>query len=186
MVKCYTKSMAKDLVIFDGSNFYHGSKNLSPETHLINFDYACLAEMITGSKNFKIEYCVGEIRQEKNNPKSKILYAQQQSLFYNLEKQKIKVKKGYMLKRNDEYDEKGVDVQIAIDIVRGAIRNEYGKCFVISSDTDIIPAILDAKAEGKQIVYVGFENFISWAMKANCNRTILISKKMIQKCSRRK
>ena len=178
--------MKKDLVIFDGSNFYHGSKNLSPETHLTNFDYNCLVETITGSKDFKIEYCVGEIRQERNNPRSKVLYAQQQSLFYNLEKQKIKVKKGFMLKRNDEYDEKGVDVQIAIDIVKGAIKNEYDKCFVISSDTDILPAILDAKVEGKQIIYVGFENFISRAMKANCSKTILITKKTIQSCSKRK
>ncbi len=145
--------MARDLVIFDGSNFYHGSKNLSPETHLTNFDYTRLVEIITCSKNFRIEYCVGEIRQEKNNSRSKALYAQQQSLFYNLEKKKIKVKKGYMLKRNNEYDEKGVDVQIAIDIVRGAIKNEYGKCFVIASDTDSLPAILDAKMESKQIIY---------------------------------
>lgn len=185
MVRCYTKSMTPDLVIFDGSNFYHGSKNLSPETHLTNFDYPYLVEIITGSKNFRIEYCVGEIRQERNNPRSKVLYAQQQSLFYNLEKQKIKVKKGYMLKKNDEYDEKGVDVQIAVDIVRGAIKKEYGKCFVISSDTDILPAILDAKTEGKQIIYVGFENFISRAMKANCGKTILITKKMILQCAKK-
>ena len=53
MAECYTKLMAKDLVIFDGSNFYHGSKNLSSETHLTNFDYIRLVEIITGSKNFK-------------------------------------------------------------------------------------------------------------------------------------
>lgn len=176
--------MTKSLVIFDGGNFYHCAKNLSPETHLTKFNYLKLAEIIVGSKYYNIEYCVGEVRREKGNLKSEELYSQQQALFYNLEQQKIKIKKGYILKYGKEYFEKGVDVQIAIDIVRGAIKREYSKCFIISSDTDIIPAILDARKASKEIIYVGFENFISWAMKANCNRTVLITKKMFRLCSK--
>lgn len=110
------------------------------------------------------------------------MYANQQALFYTLEKQKIIIKKGYMLKDKFDYHEKGVDVRIAVDILRGAIKNEYHRCFIISSDTDLIPAILDAKKEGKKIVYVGFENFKSNALKANCTKTVLITKKMLQDC----
>lgn len=177
--------MKKNLVIFDGSNFYHGAKRLSPKTHLTNFDYGKLAQIITGSKNNRIEYCVGEIRQEKYNKKSFRLYANQQSLFYNLEKQEIEIKKGYMLHHGFSYHEKGVDVRIAIDILHGAVKNEYDKCFIISSDTDIIPAILDAKAEKKIIIYVGFESSVSHAMKANCSKTFLVTKKMIKECAKR-
>lgn len=175
--------MKKNLVIFDGSNFYHGVKRISPETHLTNFDYKKLVKMITASNKSTIEYCVGEIRQNPRDKKSIKLYANQQALFYKLEKQNIEIKKGYMLKNDGVFHEKGVDVRIAIDIVKGALKNEFDRCFVISSDTDIIPAILEAKADGKEIVYVGFGNFVSRALKVNCSRTILITKQIIRGCS---
>lgn len=174
--------MKKDLIIFDGSNFYHGAKRLLPEIHLTNYNYRKLAEAIAKNKNNHIEYCVGEIKQEKRNPKSRQLYAAQQKLFYNLEKQKIEIKKGYMLKNKDSYQEKGVDVRIALDILRGALKNEYRSCFLICSDTDIIPAIADARKEGKKIIYVAFANFVSRALQANCTKTIFITKTMIETC----
>ena len=184
-VLMYNLSMKKNLVIFDGSNFYHGAKRLSPRIHLTDFNYANLIEIITGNKNNKIEYCVGEIRQKRSNDKSVRLYANQQSLFYNLEKQGIEIKKGYMLRDKFIYHEKGVDVQIALDILRGALKDEYDVCYLISSDTDLLPAIAEARTEKKKIIYVGFENFISRAMRANCSEMILVTRKMIRDCGRR-
>jgi len=175
--------MEKDLVIFDGSNFYHGARRLSPRTHLTDFSYRALAEEIAGSKNIEIEYCVGEIVQKKHHDKSFKLYANQQALFYNLEKQSIAIKKGFMLYSKLSFHEKGVDVQIALDISIGAIKNKYRKCYIISSDTDILPAILEARAEGKKIIYVGFDKTISRMMKANCSKMICIKKEMIKKFS---
>jgi uncharacterized protein (TIGR00288 family) len=90
-----------------------------------------------------------------------------------------------MLHHGPSYHEKGVDVRIAIDILHGAVKNKYDECYLISSDTDIIPAIIDAKAEKKNIIYIGFEGAISHAMKANCSKTILITKKMIKECAKR-
>lgn len=175
--------MKKNLVIFDGSNFYHGVKRLSPKTHLINFDYKKLVNILTNSNKNSVEYCVGEIRQDPKDKKSVKLYANQQALFYQLEKQSIEIKKGYMLKNDGVFREKGVDVRIAIDIVRGALKNEFDRCFVISSDTDIIPAIFEAKSDGKEIIYVGFSNFVSRALKVNCSKTIIVTKQMILNCS---
>lgn len=176
--------MKKILVIFDGSNFYHGVKRLSKNTHLSNFNYRKLSQNVTGSKDVKIEYCVGEIKQNHRSSKTRRLYAGQQALFYHLEKQGIKIQKGYMLKDGSTYHEKGVDVRIAIDILHGALKNTYDICYIISSDTDIIPAILDAKTEKKQVVYIGFKGFISRAMEANCSRTIILDDKFIKECSR--
>lgn len=181
----YNLDMKKNLVIFDGSNFYHGAKRLSPRTHLTDFNYKKLVEIITGDNNNKIKYCVGEIRQKRSNDKSVKLYANQQSLFYGLEKQGIEIKRGYMLRDKLTYHEKGVDVQIAIDILRGALKNEYDVCYLISSDTDLLPAIAEAKIEKKKIIYVGFENFISRAMKENCSEMVLITRKMIRDCGRK-
>lgn len=106
-------------------------------------------------------------------------------MFLNLRKQGIELKLGYLLLSDGSYHEKGVDVQIAVDIVRGAIKNKYNKCYLISSDTDLLPAIKTAREEGKEIIYVGFENFISRALLNNCSSSILIKKKDIQRFSKK-
>jgi len=172
-------------VIFDGSNFYHKSKRLAPEVHLTYFNYRKLAEIITGSKdNLDIEYCVGEIKRERNNSKSRAMYNGQMALFSTLGLQSIAINKGFMMKHNDIYSEKGVDVKIATDILRGAFLDEYDECYIISSDTDIIPAIRCAiDIKNKTIVYVGFENFISKALDAHCSRTVILKKEHLTSCA---
>lgn len=172
--------MNRMLVIIDGSNFYHGSKNLCPEVHLTDFKYREFVEGLVGIKNPRILYCVGEIKKERNNGKSERMYAQQQSLFYNLEQQRIEIYKGFMLKSDGKYHEKGVDVKMAVEITAGALKDEYDKCFLISSDTDIIPAILEAKEVKKKIIYVGFERKLSRAMVRNCWEVVEIKRKMIK------
>ena len=172
--------MNKVLVIIDGSNFYHGSKKLCPEVHLTNFEYRKFVEELIGIKDPRVLYCVGEIKREQGNKKAEGMYAQQQSLFYNLEKQGIEIYKGFMLKSDGKYHEKGVDVKMAVEITAGALKNEYNVCYLISSDTDIIPAILEAKVAKKKIIYVGFEGKLSRAMVRNCAGVVEIKRKMIR------
>ena len=176
--------MKKILVQFDGSNFYNKVKRIDPNIHLTEFDYIGLAKSITKGEPDKTTYYVGEIRQYEGNKKSEILYAGQQKLFTHLRNQNIEIKLGYLLLSDGKYHEKGVDVQIAVDLVRGAIKNEYDVCYLISSDTDLLPAIYTAKEEGKEIIYVGFENFISRALSKNCSSYLILKKDRIAKFSR--
>lgn len=174
------------LIQFDGSNFYRKVKQLSKDIHLTNFDYVGLARsLVTESvqQETQIVYYVGEIRQYNNQPKSKQLFSGQQKLFRHLKEQGILVKLGYLLLSDGVFHEKGVDVQIAVDIVRGALRDDYDVCYLLSSDTDLLPAILTAKEEGKKIVYVGFENFMSRALMKNCSSSIILKKESIKNFS---
>jgi len=172
----------KNLVIIDGSNFYHKAKKLAPSIHLTNYNYKKLVETITGSTENDIEYCVGEIKVHPNSDaKNQYLYSGQQALFHTLQQQGIVVKKGFMLKNQGIYHEKGVDVRIATDIVRGALKNEYGTCYIITSDSDILPAVETAIEAGKKIVYVAFERtVVSKALAINCSETFFITKSMIE------
>lgn len=145
-----------------------------------------LVKSITKTVPSKVVYYTGEIRQFEGNKKSESLYAGQQKLFTHLRNQNIEVKLGYLLMSAGKFHEKGVDVQIAVDIVRGAIKNEYDTCYLISSDTDLLPAIQTAKDEKKKIVYVGFESFISKALSKNCSSYIILKKNYILKFSRSK
>lgn len=173
--------MKRILVQFDGSNFYKKVKTSTPSVHLTNYQYRDLAQSIVKRKCDQIYYYVGEIRKYPNNKKSETLYANQQSLFLNLRKQNIEIKLGYLLFANGAYHEKGVDVHIAADMIFGAIKNLYDVCYLISSDTDLLPAIQIAREEGKKVVYVGFDKFISQALSKNCTSCIILNKYQIEK-----
>lgn len=177
--------MKKILVQFDGSNFYNKVKRAYSDVHLTNYDYAGLAQELSKGQSCQIIYYVGEIKKYPGNKKSQTLYSGQQSLFLHLRKQDIEIKLGYLLMSDGKFREKGVDVQIAVDIVRGAIKNEYDICYLISSDTDLLPAIQTAKDEKKKIVYVGFENFISRALSKNCSSYIILKKDQILRYSKK-
>jgi uncharacterized LabA/DUF88 family protein len=58
---------------------------------------------------------------------------------------------GYLLK-----DRKGVDVNIAIDLLVAAYENLCERLYLVSSDTDLIPAIAKAQEKGITVVYVHF------------------------------
>ncbi|MFH1295482.1 MAG: NYN domain-containing protein [bacterium] len=167
------------LVLIDGSNFYNKVKKSLPEVHLSNYDYSGLVKSIISEKSVKIIYYVGEVKKYPDNKKSETLYANQQSLFSHLRKQCIEIKLGYLLISNGKFHEKGVDVQMAVDMVRGAIKDEFDLCYLISSDTDLLPAIQTAKEEKKKVIYVGFENFISRALSKNCSSYLILSKEQI-------
>ncbi|MEK6848211.1 MAG: NYN domain-containing protein [Nanoarchaeota archaeon] len=176
----------KSLVQFDGSNFYNKVKKILPQVHLTNFDYHGLAKLLVKGDELHVVYYFGEIRQYEGNKKSEMLYSNQQKLCTHLRNQNIEIKLGSLLMSDGKFHEKGVDVQIAVDIVRGSIKNEYDKFYLISSDTDLLPAIQTTKDENKEIIYVGFENFISRALQKNCSSYVILKKDQILKLAKSK
>jgi uncharacterized LabA/DUF88 family protein len=163
------------LIQFDGSNFYNKVKRLDHDIHLSNFNYKKLCKSITKQTSFEAIYYVGEIKYSPNSQQALKLYKGQQSLLYTLQTQNIQIKLGYLLYNNGRFQEKGVDVQIAVDLVDKAANDEYDICYLISSDTDLIPAIKAAQKRGKKVVYVAFEKQISFALERICDSTLLIN-----------
>ena len=102
------------------------------------------------------------------------MHANQQKLFAHLRKHKVKYSLGYLLKSDGKYHEKGVDVNIAVDMLVATYENICDHIILISSDTDLLPAILKAKQKGKTVEYVGFSHQASLAMIANCSEPTLL------------
>jgi len=70
----------------------------------------------------------------------------------------------------------------SFSIVLYLLNFEFIKIFyLVSSDTDLLPAIEITKEEKKKVVYVGFENFISHALINNCSSYKILSLKDIKK-----
>lgn len=82
----------------------------------------------------------------------------------------------YLLKSDGIYHEKGVDVQIAIDIVIAAHEDICDRIILVSSDTDLTPAIKKAQQKGKIVEYIGFSHMPSVAIVSCCKESRLIAK----------
>jgi uncharacterized protein (TIGR00288 family) len=167
----------KSIIIFDGSNFYHKLKELKL-TKTSSFNYLKFSHFI--SKNTQLTqlyYCVGKIRAKQNDKKARKMMAKQQAFVTGLQKQGFVIQFGYLLQSNNKFHEKGVDVQMAVNLLKGAFKNQYDLAFLVSSDSDLIPAINEIKQLGKKVCYIGFEHQPSFALLKSCSQSRLLTKK---------
>jgi uncharacterized LabA/DUF88 family protein len=178
----------KVAVFIDGSNFYFKLRTLIPQKmDMIHYRIRSLVQgMLDGDEQISyIGYYVGVVRNTgtgKDSPKVQDLIKSQQQLFEELRKQKIEVVRGYLLEYDGKFFEKGVDVRLATDIVTMAYEKLYDEAFIVSSDTDLIPAIVKAQSYNRrQIVHVGFEHQPSLALIRFSNRSRLITRKQAER-----
>ena len=161
-------------ILVDGSNFYHYIKELGL-TNQLSFDYQAFARSLSRDRQLvSATYYVGKVR-EDGSARSRRLMANQQRLTARLTQAGWQLGYGHLLK-TDRYHEKGVDVLMAVDLLRGAYKNDYDTALLVSSDTDLIPAILEIRQAGKQLEYVGFSHRPSYGMIKNSDIRDLLKK----------
>lgn len=167
----------KIAVFIDGSNFYRKLKELNI-VNTSNFDFKSFILKLTNNiEPSYIGYYVGQIRKERGNSKSEILYSKQQKLFSHLELNcpGIKIVRGHIQNYNGVYKEKGVDVRLALDLYKLAIDKIYERALLLSSDSDLVPAVKMVQTNDKIMVeYIGFSHNSSIALFKEC-----ISKRLL-------
>ena len=176
--------MERISIYIDGGNFYHlVVKKLGIEENNFNFD-AFANFLIDGravSESCKYFY-KGSVPEKEGNSHSKELMSQQTKLFTNLKKSGWEINTSKLRTRVEELvvdsrvfeykklkkigletihtermREKGIDVKIATDLLVGAFDNKYDIAIVVSSDSDLVPAIDWVRNRmKKKIEYVGF------------------------------
>lgn len=104
------------------------------------------------------------------------MHAHQQKLLAHLKKHNFEYSLGYLLKPDRRFHEKGVDVNIAVDILVSAYEDLCDRIILVSSDTDLLPAIKKPKEKGKIIEYIGFSHQPSLAMIASCSESRLLGR----------
>ncbi len=163
------------MVFIDGSNFYFKLKDLNLH-YLLGFDFSRFAKMLCGNNEIvKVTYYVGAVRTD-GTKKTQVLFNSQRKLFSHLRKNKVRYSLGYLLKSGGKFHEKGVDVNIAVDILVAAYDNQCDHIILVSSDTDLLPAIKKAREKGKTVEYIGFSHQPSLAMVDNCSESRLLKK----------
>lgn len=164
--------MKKSFIFIDGNNLYHRIKSVADyllresgqKYGTVDFDYKGFCNSFKGETDLQeIRYYVGQVKrlnngENKDIQKSEQMYAAQQRLAGYLQKENIFIKYGKLLREPNPsgiYHEKGVDVQIAVEMIRFARQNKYDVVYLVSSDSDLIPAVKEVKSLQKEVVYVG-------------------------------
>jgi hypothetical protein len=127
-------------------------------------------------------YYVGTVRENEHDVRSRVAMSHQTALFARLKKSHWQIKTSKLRRRVEEIiidervshyqemrklgiksitverqREKGIDVKLATDLIVGAVDNLYDTAIVVSSDSDLVPAIDWTRGKfKKKIEYVGF------------------------------
>jgi len=174
-------------VYIDGSNFYNYLKDKQ-----INFprgkkfDFNAFVKFLVGDREcVSKRYYTGVFRNLDGSRKSQQLVKGQQKFFSQIEKDNFTIKRGRIMKMGKDYKEKGTDVKIAADLIIGAVDNIYDTAILVSSDTDLIPAIKYLKYKKKKLEYIGFSHNPSFGMQKHADLSILLTSKDIEKFKER-
>ncbi len=154
-------------IYIDGSNFYHYLKDKEIGSKKGDkFDFCKFIDYLVGDREcISKRYYTGIFRNIDGTTRSQELVRGQQKFLSKIENDGFKLKGGKILYDGGRPREKGTDVKIAVDLIIGAVDNIYDTAIVVSSDTDLIPAIKYAKYKEKKIEYVGFSHAPSFGMQ---------------------
>lgn len=178
--------MKKAFVFIDGNNFYFKLKELTSRLDskfsLLNFNFKAFSEWLVKPNELReIRYYLGVISRRKNDNKSEELYANQQRLFRKLQKQNIIITLSQLIRHPDKtYHEKGVDVRLAVEMIRFAREDKYDQAYLVSSDTDLVAAVEEAQRFGKTVQYVGIPKGQSFGLSKVADDVRLLRPEEIQ------
>ncbi len=171
-------------VYIDGSNFYHYLKNKQIGFHKGGFfDFEEFVSYLVGAGRECVSkrYYTGIFRNIDNSDKSISLVSGQQKFLAKLENAGFIIKRGNIMYDAGKPREKGTDVKIAVDLIVGAVDDEYDTAILISSDTDLIPALKYIRYKNKRIEYVGFSHAPSFGIQKNVDFSRLFLPEEIHK-----
>lgn len=174
----------KVAVYIDGSNFYGYLKDKEINfPHGIKFDFKRFVDFLVNEKRELVSkrYYTGVFSNVDGSEKSRNLVHGQQKFFTNMKNDGFAIKRGRIMPIGNTYKEKGTDVKIAVDLIVGAIDDMYDSAVLVSSDTDLIPAIRYVKYKKKKIEYVGFAHAPSLGIQKYANLSRLLLPEDIEK-----
>lgn len=168
-------------IFIDGSNLYHA---LLKNFGRADIDFFAFANFLAGTNSLAKVYYYNSPLNQKEKPEE---YRRQQKFFASLSKiPKFEINLGRLEKRpKGQPVEKGVDVKLAVDMLRLAYSNAYEIAILVSGDADFVLAIKAAQDFGKETINVAFPKTKSFHLNQVCKKTILIRKETAEKLFRK-
>jgi uncharacterized LabA/DUF88 family protein len=146
-----TQVMGRGLVLIDNGYL---SAILRDEFGSARVDYLKLSDTICKGY-YRLRTYIYDCLPYQGNPpteEQKTLYAGKVRFFNALSKlPSIEPRFGKQRPRGNVFIQKGVDVLLAVDLVRLASKGQIQKAFIIAGDGDFVPAVKAAKDDGVSV-----------------------------------
>lgn len=178
---------SKRVAIFiDGNNFYFGLKKLYNELrNPMDFDFEMFCNFLANKREIiEILYYNAALDISEDPEK----YKSQQKFFNKIQKiPKFRLILCKLFKRKIKgtdkyyYVLKEDDIHMAVDLVKGAFKNNYDVAILVSGDGDFVPAVKVAQEESKIIENIYFKKSASTNLKMNCDKSFKLTKEILDK-----
>jgi len=180
----------KKLILVDGENTRKKVEDIlrteNRRASFVDFDLFGLLRntLRLGNDNLDTQIRFHSARLKKYNEKSNAIIEKQRTIKTKLEKSGIEFVYSGIVRRFERelqngnstfmYKEKGVDVGMAVDLVSAAYDKEYNKVYILSSDSDLQPAIRKSMSHDLKVIYVGFQDSVNIGMTSTCSSSVVI------------
>lgn len=195
--------MDRVAIFVDGSNLYHALKRTFKRTDL-KFD--AFAEALTQrfpDRKLVRMYYYQAVCDQDADPN---MYKNQQRFLANLQRTPyLQLKRGRLERRPSEielsldeqsrveevlgrplpqyaYVEKGVDVQLAVDMLHYAVTNTYDVAILVSGDGDFAPAVEAVKQLGKHVELGRIKGWPCNQLLDACDIEITVDEDLLANC----
>ncbi len=175
------------IIFIDGSNFYHSVKDTF-DIHDNQIDFQKLIDVLRNGRLLVGVYYYNAALDIKYN---KDVYWKQQKFFADLRKIpgfNIVLANMRKIVRADgkaEYNVKGDDIHLGIDMVSLAYENQYDIAILVSGDGDFSPAVKRVQKLGKKVENAYFSVSRSSLLKQVCDKSALLDD-IVENCIRKK
>lgn len=196
-------------VLVDGENLRHQiaavlqqHKKISDKNAYFGYDLKAFLEEVTQEKKVNINYYTTRIRQPRFKIPGKLqknitaINTSNRAWSADLKNQGVNIiKAGYLRVRESSacihcgkktlvLQEKGVDVRVATDLVLSG--NQFKQIALVSSDSDLTPAIEATKKAGVYVYYICYSAKLNRSIAAIAHKTITFDDNQVLKHFKRK
>lgn len=194
----------KTIIFIDGENFIYQVRDMLYRRRVIRnreelagYDIRALLGKILpeiDAKKVKIYYYAAKIhltdKTEELKERTESIKVWNDRLREELARQKIDyIEAGHLLVRDGKkcpqcghqeptLTEKGVDVQLATDLIRASGANVT--LGLLSSDGDLMPAVVESKRRGAKVVYLGFRGVSNATLARAADKKVTINSREVE------
>ena len=155
-------------VFIDGANLYRALKH---KFNRASIDFGKLAGLLVGGRQLLRTYYY-TAAYPGTDPKVK----DQQKFFDALRKTPyLELRLGKLRHKGGSYEQKGVDVHLAVQMIDLAFRNTCDVVILLSGDSDFVPAVNLVKNLGKHVELAVVEGQPCFDLEAACDKTTILT-----------
>ena len=169
------------MIFIDGSNMYHSLKHFYKRT---NLDIGRFCQKLLGRRRLVRMYYYNARVGRKEEPER---YKRQQNFFADITSiPYTELRLGRLVYNNwpgtPPY-EKGVDIQLATDMITHSFKNNYDVAILVAGDNDFVGALQSVKDNGKNVEVALFgKERTSMQLRNVADRVITIDGRLLRGC----